>query len=353
MKLLVTGGAGYVGSVLASRLISAGHAVAVLDNLSSGHRDAVPAGAQLVIGDVSTDARRVLDQTFDAVVHMAALSLVAESEADPAGYWRQNLGATVALLAAMQSARVPRIIFSSTAAVYGNPGDAPITESSPPRPESAYGSSKLAADVLLAEHARLSGIAAVSLRYFNVAGACQHEGRHWLGERHRPETHLIPTLLWSALRGGPPVSINGPDYPTRDGTCVRDYVHVSDVAAAHLLALEACSPGRHLVYNLGSGAGFSNLDVIATCSRVTGRDIPVRTAQRRPGDPAVLIASSDRIRTDLGWQAERDLEDMVRDAWAFMLSRSSGPAEFLQVADRQVEHLDGGLLGGGTGRGCG
>lgn len=326
MKLLVTGGAGYVGSVLAARLISRGHDVTVLDNLSTGHLDAVPAGAEVVVGDVSTDARRVLDPTFDAVVHLAARSLVAESEADPAGYWRQNLGTTVALLAAMQSARVPRIVFSSTAAVYGSPGDAPITESSPPRPGSAYGSSKLAADVLLAEHARLTGIAAVSLRYFNVAGASQDQAGHWLGERHQPETHLIPTILSCALRGSPPVCIYGTDYPTRDGTCVRDYVHVSDIAAAHLLALDACRLGRHDVYNLGSGTGFTNLEVMATCRRVTGRNIPVRMSQRRLGDPAVLIASSARIRADFGWQAEHNLDSMVSDTWAFMCSGASGPA---------------------------
>lgn len=261
---------------------------------------------------------------FDAVVHLAAKSLVAESVADPAGYWRQNLGGMMALLDLMRAAQIPRIVFSSTAAVYGEPETVPIAESAPPRPGNAYGASKLAADVLLAEHARLHGIAAVSLRYFNVAGAYQDAAGRWRGEWHQPETHLIPNILASALRNGPPVRIHGTDYPTPDGTCIRDYVHVVDVAEAHLLAFAACTPGRHLIYNLGNGAGFSNLEVLAACRRVTGEEIAAELAPRRQGDAAVLVASADRIQQDLGWRAERDLDTMACDAWAYLRSRSSG-----------------------------
>ncbi len=323
MKLLVTGGAGYIGSVLAARLISAGHDVTVLDDLSTGHADAVPAGAKLVLGTVRADSGLALAAGLDGVFHLAAKSLVAESAANPAMYWRQNLGGIVALLDAMRSAQVGRIVFSSTAAVYGDQDSVPLDEAAIPHPTSAYGSSKLAADTVLTEFAMMSGIAAVSLRYFNVAGAHQDLTGGWRGERHTPETHLIPSILAAAVRGGPPVSIYGKDYPTSDGTCVRDYVHVADLAEAHLLALEACLPGRHLIYNLGSGTGFSNLQVLAACRQVADREIPARIAQRRPADPAVLIASSDRIAADLGWRARRDLHAMVTDAWAFMLSRSS------------------------------
>ncbi len=326
MNLLVTGGAGYIGSVLAARLISAGHEVTVLDDLSTGHPDAVPGEAQLVRGDVRAAGLYLRDHHIDAVLHLAARSLVADSVADPSAYWQHNLGGMIALLEAMRSAQIRRIVFSSTAAAYGEPESVPITESAPPRPANAYGGSKLAADVVLTEHARMHGIGAVSLRYFNVAGAYRDEAGGWQGERHEPETHLIPSILASALASGPPVSIHGTDYPTPDGTCIRDYVHVTDVADAHLLALDACIPGQHLIYNLGSGGGFSNLEVLAACRRVADQAIPARLAPRRPGDPAVLIASADRIRADLGWQAKRDLDAMAGDAWAFMLSRSSGLA---------------------------
>jgi UDP-glucose 4-epimerase len=324
VNLVLTGGAGYIGSVLAARLISAGHDVTVLDDLSTGHADAVPAKARLVRGDVRTAGLCVRDHQVDAVVHLAARSLVADSVADPSEYWRQNLGGTAALLEAMRRAHIRRIVFSSTAAAYGEQETVPITESAAPRPANAYGGSKLAADVLLAEHARMHGIGAVSLRYFNVAGACRDASGRWRGERHYPETHLIPSILASALPGGPPVSIHGADYPTPDGTCIRDYVHVADLAEAHLVALDACVPGQHVIYNLGSGGGYSNLEVLAACRRVTSRAIPVRLAPRRPGDPAILIASADRIRADLGWRAERGLDAMAADAWAFMLARSSG-----------------------------
>ncbi|HTP16484.1 MAG TPA: UDP-glucose 4-epimerase GalE, partial [Streptosporangiaceae bacterium] len=294
-----------------------GHEVVVLDDLSTGHADAVPAGAAFTRGNLRTDAGRVLATGFDAVLHFAARSLVGESTARPALYWDNNLGGSLALLEAMHQAQVPSIVFSSTAAVYGEPESVPIEETAPPRPTSPYGGSKIAVDTVLTEFARIRGLGAVSLRYFNVAGAHQQAGGTWLGERHTPETHLIPNVLAVALRGDGEVSVFGEDYPTPDGTCVRDYIHVSDLARAHLLALPACAAGQHKVYNLGSGNGYSNREVLTACREITGRGIPARMAQRRPGDPAVLVASSERIRAELGWRAERDLTDMVADAWAF------------------------------------
>jgi UDP-glucose 4-epimerase len=317
MRLLVTGGAGYIGSVVAARLVADGHQVVVLDDLSTGHADAVPAGARFVHGDVRSAAGPVLAGGIDAVLHFAARSLVGESVAEPGRYWQHNLGGTLALLEAMRAHGTGRIVFSSTAAVYGEPEAVPITETAPARPTSPYGASKLAADSALAEHARMHRIGAVSLRYFNVAGAYLDDAGGWLGERHAVETHLIPNILAVARRGTGQVSIFGGDYPTPDGTCVRDYIHVTDLAAAHLLALDACAAGQHKVYNLGSGSGFSNREVLAACEQVTGRQIGFELAARRPGDPAVLVASSQRITAELGWRPERGLLEMAADAWAF------------------------------------
>ncbi len=323
MKLLVTGGAGYIGSVVAALALREGHQVAVLDDLSTGHADAVPGGASFTHGLVRDQAQAMLADGVDAVLHFAAKSLVAESVAKPSLYWGHNLGGSLALLEAMRQTGVARIVFSSTAAVYGEPERTPIEEDAPARPASPYGASKLAVDTALTEHARMHKIGAVSLRYFNVAGAAAGPGGRWLGERHNPETHLIPTILKVALGGGDGVRLFGDDYPTPDGTCVRDYIHVTDLARAHMLALEACVPGEHRVYNLGSGAGFSNLEVLSACREVTGRDIRSQFAPRRPGDPAVLVASFDRIHADLGWRAERGLAAMVADAWQFTLERSA------------------------------
>jgi UDP-glucose 4-epimerase len=337
MKLLVTGGAGYIGSVVAAMALGAGHQVAVLDDLSTGHADAVPAGAAFTRGTVRDQAQAMLADGVDAVLHFAANSLVGESVAKPSMYWGNNLGGSLALLEAMRQTEVARIVFSSTAAVYGEPERTPIEEDAPARPASPYGASKMAVDTALAEHARMHKIGAVSLRYFNVAGAAAGPDGRWLGERHNPETHLIPTILGVALGGavqgdgnggigrlaGGEVRLFGDDYPTPDGTCIRDYIHVTDLARAHMLALEACEPGEHRVYNLGSGAGFSNLEVLSACREVTGRDIPSQFAPRRPGDPAVLVASSDRIHAELGWRAERGLAVMVADAWRFTLERSA------------------------------
>jgi UDP-glucose 4-epimerase len=320
MRVLVTGGAGYIGSVVAAQLVAAGHEVTVLDDLSTGFADAVPAGAAFVKGTLRDCAAEVLADGIEAVLHFAAKSLVGESVADPAKYWSNNLGGTIALLEAMREIRVRTIVFSSTAAVYGEPSRAPVEESDPARPTSPYGASKLAVDTTLTEFARLYGFGAVSLRYFNVAGAARAADGAWLGERHTPETHLIPNVLAAAVEGRR-VQVFGDDYPTPDGTCVRDYIHVADLADAHLRALEACRPGQHRVYNLGNGAGFSVREVIGVCQEVTGRDIGTDVAPRRPGDPAVLVASSARIQADLGWRAARDLRAMAADAWRFTQAR--------------------------------
>jgi UDP-glucose 4-epimerase len=320
MKLLVTGGAGYIGSVVAAQLIAAGHEVTVLDDLSTGYADAVPAGATFVKGTVREAAAEVLSDGAEAVLHFAARSLVGESVAEPGKYWSNNLGSSLALLEAMRELRVRTIVFSSTAAVYGEPERTPITETDPARPTNPYGASKLATDTALSEFARMYGFGAVSLRYFNVAGAQQAPDGAWLGERHNPETHLIPNVL-AAAAADRRVKIFGDDYPTPDGTCIRDYIHVTDLADAHLRALEACQTGRHRIYNLGNGAGFSVREVIDVCQQVTGIDIGADVVARRPGDPAVLVASSELIQADLGWRATRDLKDVAADAWRFTQAR--------------------------------
>ncbi|MFF4408150.1 UDP-glucose 4-epimerase GalE [Streptomyces sp. NPDC001262] len=309
---LVTGGAGYVGSVVAAHLLAAGHAVTVLDDLSTGHREAVPDGASFVEGRVQ-DAARWLDGSYDAVLHFAAFSQVGQSVADPEPYWRNNVGGTADLLAAMRDAGVRRLVFSSTAATYGEPATVPITEDAPTAPTNPYGATKLAVDHMIAGECAAHGLAAVSLRYFNVAGAY---GRY--GERHAPETHLIPLVLQVALGRREEISVYGDDYPTPDGTCIRDYIHVADLAEAHLLALDAAREGEHLVCNLGNGNGFSVHEVVETARKVTGHPIPQRTAPRRPGDPAVLVASAERAAARLGWRPRRpDLAGIVEDAWEF------------------------------------
>ncbi|MCD2197311.1 UDP-glucose 4-epimerase GalE [Actinomycetospora endophytica] len=322
MKLLVTGGAGYVGSVCTAHLLAAGHDVTVLDDLSTGHRDAVPTAAAFVEGDVATAADDVLNgQGFDGVLHFAARSLVGESVVDPAKYWHGNVVTSVALLDAVRAHRVPRLVFSSTAATYGEPEISPITEDSPTRPTNPYGATKLAIDHAITSYAAASGgeLGAVSLRYFNVAGAHRPTDGPMLGERHTTETHLIPLVLQVALGEREHVSMFGDDWPTPDGTCLRDYIHVDDLAAAHLLALDAAgADGGHLVCNLGNGTGFSVREVVEACRRVTGHPIPAIVAPRRAGDPAVLVASAERARTRLGWAPERgDLDGIVADAWAF------------------------------------
>ncbi|MEV5279977.1 UDP-glucose 4-epimerase GalE [Streptomyces sp. NPDC051994] len=311
-KYLVTGGAGYVGSVVAAHLVEAGHDVTVLDDLSTGFAEAVPSGAAFIEGRVQ-DAAKWLDNTFDAVLHFAAFSQVGESVAHPEKYWTNNVGGTMALLAAMRGAGVRTLIFSSTAATYGEPVATPITETDPTAPTSPYGASKLAVDHMIAGECAAHGLAAVSLRYFNVAGAYGS-----CGERHAPESHLIPLVLQVALGQRDAISIYGDDYPTPDGTCVRDYIHVADLAQAHLLALTAAVAGEHLVCNLGNGNGFSVREVVETVRKVTGHAVPEVVTARRAGDPAVLVASASRAHERLGWQPSRaDLAGIVADAWAF------------------------------------
>ena len=315
-KYLVTGGAGYVGGVVGAHPVEAGHEVVVLDDLSTGHRVSVPVGAEFVQGRIQ-DAADVLDGSFDGVLHFAASSQVGESVADPEKYWRNNVAGSLELLAAMRKAGVRRLVFSSTAAVYGEPEVSPIEESARTAPTNPYGATKLAVDHMITSEAAAHGLAAVSLRYFNVAGAYGVQG-----ERHDPESHLIPLVLQAALGKRPHISVYGDDYPTPDGTCIRDYIHVADLAEAHLLAVAAARPGEHLICNLGNGTGFSVRQIIDAVRRVTGREIPAVTAERRPGDPAVLVASAQRARTALGWQPSRtDLDSIVADAWAFALAQ--------------------------------
>jgi UDP-glucose 4-epimerase len=322
MRLLVTGGAGYIGSIVARDLISEGHEVVVLDNLRQGHREAVPDGARLVVADLlEQDAiNALLADGFDGVLHFAALALVGESVANPERYWRTNVGGTLNLLEAMNSARIERLVFSSTCAVYGQPHEVPIPETAPPRPINSYGASKLATDQMIGQFCIAHGLGAVSLRYFNVAGASGD-----LGEDHQPETHLIPNILKAALGQTDRVDIFGTDYPTPDGTAIRDYIHIDDLSRAHLLALEGNRAGEHQIFNLGNGNGFSVREVISATERVAGTEIPTREADRRPGDPPMLVAASERIRSELGWEPRKpELDLIVADAWEFAQSHPNG-----------------------------
>ena len=321
MKLVVTGGAGYVGSVCAAVLVEAGHDVIVIDDFSTGNRDAVPNGATLVEGHISDVIDRVLSAgDVDGVLHFAARSLVGESMEVPAEYWRDNLEVSLTLLNAMRAHGVHSLVFSSTAATYGEPEAVPITEDAPTRPTNTYGATKLSIDYAITSYCQAYGIGATSLRYFNVAGAYGD-----YGERHRTETHLIPIVLQVALGQRDAIKMFGDDWPTTDGTCVRDYIHVRDLADAHVLALEANTPGTHEIYNLGSGHGYSVRQVVEMCREVTGHEIPAEVAPRRAGDPAVLIASSDKIKRQLGWNPTRtDLRTIVQDAWDFTSARHGG-----------------------------
>jgi UDP-glucose 4-epimerase len=322
VKLCVTGGAGYVGSVAADRLARDGHEVVVLDNLSTGHRDAVPPGCRFVEGDVRDDSAlsRALAGGIEAVLHFAASSVVAESMRRPLDYFDNNVYGTMRLLRAMESHRVQRLVFSSSAAVYGAPAALPIDEDAACRPGSPYGWSKLAVEWML-EAARASGrLAYVSLRYFNAGGASGE-----LGEDHRPESHLIPIVLEAALGLRERVTVFGSDYPTRDGTCVRDYIHVSDLADAHVRALGAMATGFSGALNLGSESGFTVREVIAATERVTGRRVAVIDGPRRPGDPPALVASSRRAETTLGWRRRQSaLEEIIGSAFEWRRAHPRG-----------------------------
>jgi UDP-glucose 4-epimerase len=322
MRIAVTGGAGYIGSVVTEVLIQDGHEVLVLDNLVKGHRDAVAAEAifaEIDLLDGSSITAMLRGFRCEAVIHMAAASLVGESVTAPATYYRQNVVAGLALLDAIRDAGVLQLVFSSTAAVYGEPAKQPIEEDDPTTPTNPYGDTKLAVERMLRWYAGAYGLSSSSLRYFNAAGATALNG-----ERHDPETHLIPLVLDAAAGRRPHITIFGDDYPTPDGTCIRDYVHVEDLARAHVLALGGlAAPGICRVYNLGcGGSGYSVRNVIETARQVTGREIPIQLAPRRPGDPARLVASSERIRRELGWTPRYpELARIISSAWQWMRRR--------------------------------
>ncbi len=317
MNILVTGGAGYVGSHATRALLQRGYEVWVYDNLCRGHRRAVPE-QKLIFGDIADTrylATVLRERRIDAVMHFAGFTLVGESVADPALYYTNNLAAGISLLEAMRQAEVGRLVLSSTTATYGIPESIPITEDAPQRPINPYGFTKYCFERTLVDYARAYGLAAVALRYFNAAGAAADGS---LGEDHDPETHLIPLALQVALGRREELVIFGNDYPTPDGTCIRDYVHVEDLAEAHLAALERLEPGNVLQLNLGLGHGYSVLQVIEVCRQVTGHPIPVRIGPRRPGDPPMLVADIQRARQVLAWKPcyER-IEDIIATAWNF------------------------------------
>jgi UDP-glucose 4-epimerase len=314
VKILITGGAGYIGGTVTQLLLDRGHTVVVYDNLCHAQRSMVPAGATFVEGDVA-DGKRLddlfRDGSFAGVMHFAALIEAGESMRFPELYFRNNTAATLSLLEAMVRNKLPKIVFSSTAAVYGEPVKTPIAEDAALVPTNAYGESKLLVEQMLSWIHRIHGLRYASLRYFNVAGAIP--GR---GEAHEPESHLIPLILDVALGRRANIKIFGQDYPTRDGTAVRDYIHVQDLAEAHLLAFQALDVRDRMIYNLGNGHGFTVREVVESARRVTGHAIPTEELPRRPGDPAVLIASSAKIETELGWKPKFNrLDDIVRSAW--------------------------------------
>ena len=321
MRILVTGGAGYIGAITIERLLDAGHQAVALDSLVTGHQESVPEGAELVTGsfrDQPLVAQLLRDRGIEAVLHCAARSLVGESVSEPALYYRENVVGGVALLDAMREVGVDRLVFSSTASVYGVPEETPIREDAPTVPINPYGATKLAFEGAMRWYGAAYGLRAMALRYFNVAGASPTRG-----ERHEPETHLIPNLL-AAYRGGPPLTVFGTDYPTADGTAVRDYIHVLDLADAHLAALETTAslePGLD-VCNLGSGSGFSVRDVMRAAETVVGTPVPHSLGARRAGDPPTLVASNERAAERLGWRPARGtLEEMIGSAWEIVRPR--------------------------------
>jgi len=320
VKILVTGGAGYIGGTVTQLLLERGHAVVVYDNLCHARRSMVPAGATFIEGDVA-DSKRLEEifagDSFAGVMHFAALIEAGDSMRKPETYFRNNTAATLGLLEAMVKKNLKKLVFSSTAAVYGEPVSTPILEDAALVPTNPYGESKLLVEQMLSWIHRVHGLRYASLRYFNVAGAVP--GR---GEDHEPESHLIPIILDVALGRRKSIKIFGQDYPTRDGTCIRDYIHVQDLAEAHLLAFEGLDVRDRMIYNIGNGLGFSVREVVESARRVTGHPIPVEEMPRRPGDPAVLIASSAKIETDLAWRPKYiQLDDIVRSAWEWQQQR--------------------------------
>jgi UDP-glucose 4-epimerase len=324
MKILVTGGTGYIGSVVTAELLKAGYEVVVFDNLSRGHRRALPEAVTLMVGDVADReslSSLFKSHTIDAVMHFAALIEVAESMKVPELYYRNNSAGTLTLLEAMLAAGVRKFVFSSTAALYGNPERTPIQEEDKLAPANPYGDSKFLVERMLGWMHETHGLRYASLRYFNAAGAAHPD----LGEDHSPESHLIPLILKVALGQRPNISIFGADYPTPDGCCVRDYIHVLDLASAHLLALEALSQQGRLIYNLGTGQGFSVREVIEVARRVTGHPIPAVECPRRPGDPSTLVASSEKIQNELGWKpSHSDLEHIISSGWEWHRRHPNG-----------------------------
>jgi UDP-glucose 4-epimerase len=324
-RVLVTGGAGYIGSVITAQLLKKGAEVIVFDNLSNGHKAAVPTQAQLIVGN--TADRAALDQVFkkyriNAVIHLAASIEAGESMKFPEQYFRNNTASSLTLLEAVLAHKVPRFVFSSTAALFGTPDRTPIEETDAVHPTNTYGESKLLVEHMLDWFHRIHGLRYACLRYFNAAGATPDQG-----EDHHPESHLIPLILQVALGKRKHISIFGTDYATPDGTCVRDYIHLSDLASAHLLVLDALREKEKLIYNLGNGKGFSVREVIETARRVTGHPIPVREVERRPGDPAILVASSEKIKRELNWQPQYPtLEAIVRSAWDWFRAHPQGYA---------------------------
>lgn len=326
MRILVTGGAGYIGSVTSSALLERGHEVVVLDDLRTGHRAAVPDEAPFVLADVAdmgAVGRAIDEHHAEAVIHFAASSLVGESMRDPLGYFGNNTAGSLALLDAAISRGVSRFVLSSTAALYGTPDRVPIPEDAPLRPESVYGESKYLIERMLRWLAETAGLGYAALRYFNAAGASEQRG-----EDHRPESHLIPLVLQVARGMREDIDVYGSDYDTPDGTAVRDYVHVEDLAQAHVLALEAIRPGRGAAYNVGTGRGYSVREVVEVCRAVTGHAIPANEAERRAGDPPRLVADAGRIHRELGWEPRvPELRDIVASAWRWYQAHPDGYPE--------------------------
>jgi len=315
MRILITGGAGYIGSHAAKLFLARGHEVSVYDNLSMGHRQAVPA-ERLIVGDLNEIPRLdhvMVERRIEAVVHFAASTFVGESVREPAKYYQNNLVNTLNLMECARKNRAGRFVFSSTAATFGVPETMPITEETPQQPINPYGASKVAVERALGDYAKAYGWGYATLRYFNASGASADAT---IGEDHDPETHLIPRAIFAATGKLPHLEVFGTDYPTPDGTCIRDYIHVDDLAEAHLLALEKLGPGVELRYNLGIGRGYSVREVIHAVEEATGKNVPVKEGPRRPGDPPVLVASSEKIQNQLGWRPRyTDLAGIVETAW--------------------------------------